>query len=72
MGADRATDRIQPDQRVGLMTGHFPVDRCTTTAMVKGFLCNCGRTILSTGSVEHHFGKPFEEVEREMAERKGE
>ena len=52
------------------MSIHYPVDRCTTLYMAQGFLCNCGRTIIGTYAVNAHFGKSYEEIERELEERK--
>ena len=48
---------------------HFPVDRCMTMSMMKGFLCNCGRTILSP-ELKHHFDKSFDELEEELRARR--
>ena len=49
---------------------HYPVDRCTTMNFGRGFLCNCGRTIVGGNRVQDHFGKPREELEEELNARR--
>jgi len=52
------------------MQQHYPVDRCTTMNFGRGFLCNCGRTVVGTNRLQEHFGKSLEELEADLNARR--
>ena len=46
---------------------HEPVMKCTTTQMVRGYLCTCGRTILGQVNCFYHFGqRSMEQLDKEV------
>lgn len=45
---------------------HYPIDRVSTLNFGRGFLCNCGRTIVGESRVLYHFGEPFDKLEEKF------